>query len=144
MACHIRIASESARFGQPEVKLGIIPGWGGTQCLPRLVGKGRAFEMITGGEMVSAQEAAEIGLVNHVVPLEELMLKAMEIADLILSRGPEAVRLSLEAIRHGVEMTFAEGLYYEANLFGIVFSTDDKDEGTTAFMEKRLPKFQGK
>jgi len=100
--------------------------------------------MITGGEMVSAQEAAEIGLVNHVVPLEELMLKAMEIADLILSRGPEAVRLSLEAIRHGVEMTFAEGLYYEANLFGIVFSTDDKDEGTTAFMEKRLPKFQGK
>ena len=103
-----------------------------------------AVELITGGEMISTQEAEEMGLVNHVVPPEDLMPKAMEIANSILSRGPEAVRLSLEAIQHGMEMTLAERLDYEANLLGIVFSTEDKDEGTTAFMEKRKPKFQGK
>lgn len=144
MACHIRVASENARFGQPEVNLGIMPGWGGTQRLPRLIGKGRAIEMITGGEMISAEEANEIGLVNRVTPQTQLMETCEEIAKTILSRGPEAVRLSLEAVNHGVEMTQDLGLEYEANLFGVVFSTDDRKEGTTAFVEKRAPDFKGR
>ncbi len=144
VACHIRIASTSALFGQPEVNLGIIPGWGGTQRLPRLVGKGRAIEMIAGGEMVSAERALEMGLVNYVTPPDELIEKCQEVAQSILKRGPEAVRLSLEAVNRGVEMTQEQGLEYEANLFGIAFSTDDRVEGTKAFVEKRKPNFKGK
>ena len=144
MACHIRVASRSAIFGQPEVNLGIIPGWGGTQRLPRLVGKGRAIEIITGGEMISAQRALEIGLVNYVFSEEELMDKCHEVAHSILKRGPEAVRLSLEAVNRGMEMTQELGLQYEANLFGIAFNTEDRVEGTKAFVEKRKPNFKGK
>ena len=144
MACHIRVASNNAMFGQPEVNLGIIPGWGGTQRLPRLVGKGRAIEMITSGEMISALVAKEIGLINHVTEPGSLMDKSEEISKSIIKRGPEAVRLSLEAVNKGLEMTQELGLEYEANLFGIVFSTEDHAEGSAAFVEKRNPNFKGK
>ena len=142
LACHFRIASENAKFGQPEVKLGIIPGWGGTQRLPRLVGRGNAIEMITTGEMISAQRAKEIGLVNHVVPSDELLPKSLELARAILKCGPTAVKIALDAIQHGVEMRLTEGLKYEANLFGLAFGTDDKQEGISAFLDKRSPKFR--
>lgn len=141
VACHMRIASENAKFGQPEVNLGIIPGWGGTYRLPRIIGMGKAVEMITSGEIISAQEAKEIGLVNHVVNGDELMNKAMEIAQSILKRSPEAVRLSLEAIHRCSGMTLTDGLAHEAALFGMVFSTPDEKEGTQAFLEKRSPVF---
>ena len=144
MACHMRVASSSAMFGQPEVNLGIIPGWGGTQRIPRLVGKGRAVEMIAGGEMVSADRAFEMGLVNYVTSPEKLMEKCHELAQSILKRGPDAVRLSLEAVNRGMEMTQELGLQYEANLFGIAFSTEDRIEGTKAFVEKRKPNFKEK
>ena len=143
LSCHIRIAAKNAKFGQPEVKLGLIPGWGGTQRLPRLVGKGHAIELITSGKIISAQEAREIGLVNRVVPSEDLMESAVEMAKSILKQSPVAVRLSLEAVHHGMEMTIEKGLEYEASQFGVAFSTEDKDEGTSAFLEKRSPKFKG-
>ncbi|MFQ6675622.1 MAG: enoyl-CoA hydratase/isomerase family protein [Fidelibacterota bacterium] len=144
MACHIRIASERARFGQPEVNLGIIPGWGGTQRLPRLVGTGKAVELITTGELITAREALRIGLVNEVVPPEDLMPRALKMARSILKRGPEAVRLSLEAIRHGLDAPLNQGLDYEANLFGAAFASPQKDEGIRAFLEKRSPQFKDK
>jgi enoyl-CoA hydratase len=144
MACTIRVAVENAKFGQPEVKLGIIPGGGGTQRLPRLVGKGRALQIILTGEMISAQEAYRIGLVNEVVPAADLITRAEAILNQIFSNAPVAVKYSLEAVNKGLETSQAEGLSLEASLFGLCAGTDDKKEGTQAFLEKRKPQFQGK
>lgn len=144
MACHMRIASENAKFGQPEVKLGIAPGYGGTQRLPRLVGKGVAMQLILTAEMIDAAEAYRIGLVNKVVPANELMAETEKMLRGILSMGPLAVRLSLEAIDHGLEMTLDEGLLLEANHFGLLAATQDTKEGLSAFLEKRPAKFTGK
>jgi enoyl-CoA hydratase len=143
MACHIRIASENARFGQPEINLGLFPGAGGTQRLPRLVGKGMALEMMLTGEAISAHEALRIGLVNKVVPAAELMATAEKLARQILSKAPLAVGVILEAVHHGLEMTLAEGLQLEENLFGVICGTADMREGTAAFLEKRPANFKG-
>jgi enoyl-CoA hydratase/carnithine racemase len=144
MACTLRVASENARFGQPEVKLGIIPGYAGTQRLPRLIGKGRALELILTGEAVTAQEAYRIGLVNQVVAQNELMPAAEALARKIMANGPLAVRFAMEAVHHGMEMSKAEGQFLEATLFGLCCTTEDKNEGTRAFLEKRPAKFVGK
>ncbi|HXG96835.1 MAG TPA: enoyl-CoA hydratase-related protein [Gemmatimonadales bacterium] len=144
MACHIRIASENAKFGQPEVKLGIAPGYGGTQRLPRLVGKGIALQLILTGEMIDAQEAYRIGLVNKVVPAADLLAESEKVLRGILAMGPLAVRLSMEAIDNGLEMTLDEGLLLEANHFGLLAASEDMKEGTTAFLEKRAARFQGR
>jgi enoyl-CoA hydratase len=143
MACTIRIAAENAKFGQPEVKLGVIPGGGGTQRLPRLVGKGRALQLILSGEMISAQEAYRIGLVNEIVPAAELITRAEAILQQIFANAPVAVKYSLEAVNKGLETSQAEGLALEASLFGLCAGTNDKKEGTQAFLEKRRPQFQG-
>lgn len=142
LACHIRVASETATFGQPEVQLGILPGWGGTQRLPRLVGTGIANEIITTGRMVSASEAKEIGLVNHVVPAELLNEKCEKIANQILKNGPNAIAKSLECIREGVGRSTKEGLIIEVENFSKLFGTDESTEGLTAFIEKRSPNFR--
>ena len=142
MACHIRIAASSARFGQPEVKLGIIPGYGGTQRLARLVGKGRALELIMRGNMISAQEAWEMGLVNRVVSQEELMDVCKTTMREILANGPIAIKTAIEAINHGLNMPFEEACILEANLFATLFSTSDQKEGALAFLEKRTPEFK--
>jgi enoyl-CoA hydratase/carnithine racemase len=144
MACTIRIAVENAKFGQPEVTLGLIPGGGGTQRLPRLVGKGRALQLILSGGMINAQEAYRIGLVNEVVPAADLITRAEGILKQIFSNAPLAVKYSLEAVNKGLETSQAEGLSLEASLFGICAGTEDKKEGTQAFLEKRKPQFQGK
>src|SRR5437016_2767584 len=144
MACTIRIAVEHAKFGQPEVKLGIIPGGGGTQRLPRLIGKGRALQLILSGEMISAQEAYRIGLVNEVVPAAELIARAEAILKLILSNAPLAVKYSLDAVNKGLETSQAEGQSLEASYFGLCAGTEDKKEGTQAFLQKRAPQFQGR
>src|SRR5262252_867349 len=144
MACTMRLASENAKLGQPEVKLGIIPGYGGTQRLPRLVGKGIALQLLLTGEMISAQEAHRIGLVNEVPAPADLIPRAEAIAEKIIANGPLAVQYTMEAVNKGMETTLAEGLYMEAVLFGMASSTEDKREGTTAFLEKRAPRFQGK
>ena len=144
MACTIRIASENAKFGQPEVALGLVPGGGGTQRLPRLVGKGRALQLILSGEMISAQEAHRIGLVNEVVPAAQLIARAETILRRIFSNAPVAVRLSLEAVHKGMETSQEEGLSLEAAYFGLCAATDDKKEGTSAFLEKRPARFQGR
>src|SRR5467141_246500 len=144
MACHIRIASENAKFGQPEVKLGIAPGYGGTQRLPRLVGKGVALQLILTGEMIDAQEAYRIGLVNRVVPAADLLAESEKMMRGILAMGPLAVRLAMEAVDRGLEMTLDEGLLLEANHFGLLAATQDMKEGLTAFLEKRSAKFQGR
>lgn len=144
LSCHIRIASTKAMFGQPEVKLGIIPGWGGTQRLPRLVGKGHAIEIITTGALISAQKALRIGLVNYVVEPDQLLEKALEIGRQINNAGPIAVKYSLESIHRGIELSQVDGLHNEAQLFGLTFNTDDKNEGLAAFIAKRDPKFEGK
>ena len=144
MACHIRIASENAKFGQPEVKLGIAPGYGGTQRLPRLVGKGVALQLILTGEMIDAQEAYRIGLVNKVVPAADLLAECEKLMRGILAMGPLAVRLAMEAVDRGLEMTLDEGLLLEANHFGLLAATADMKEGTAAFLEKRAAKFQGR
>jgi enoyl-CoA hydratase/carnithine racemase len=144
MACTIRLAVETAKFGQPEVKLGIIPGAGGTQRLPRLVGKGRALQLILTGEMISAQEAYRIGLVNEIVPRAELISRAEAILKQINANAPLAIKFSLEAVHRGSETSQAEGLVIESSLFAICAGTEDKKEGTTAFLEKRAPKFQGR
>jgi enoyl-CoA hydratase len=143
MACTLRIASDNARFGQPEVRLGIIPGYAGTQRLPRLVGKGRALEMILGGEPISAQEAWRIGLANQVVSLTELIPAVEKAIQKILANGPVAVRYALEAVHRGVEMTEADGGQLEASLFGLCCATSDMKEGTRAFLEKRPAQFKG-
>lgn len=137
MACDIRIASDNAKFGQPEVNLGILPGFGGTQRLARLVGKGRAKEMIFTADMIDAQEAYRIGLANHVVKQEELLDYCKEMATKIISKASYAVSLAKQAINVGLDVDLASGLQLEANLFGLAFSTEDKKEGMTAFLEKR-------
>jgi enoyl-CoA hydratase/carnithine racemase len=144
MACTIRVASETAKFGQPEVKLGLVPGGGGTQRLPRLVGKGRALQMILSGEMISAQEAYRIGLVNEVVPAAEVMARAEAILKQIFANAPLAVKYSLEAVNRGLETSQSEGQALEAAFFGLCAGTEDKKEGTQAFLQKRAPRFQGR
>src|SRR6266705_76251 len=144
MACHIRIASENAKFGQPEVKLGIAPGYGGTQRLPRLVGKGVAMQLILTGEMLDAQEAYRIGLINKVVPAADLLAESEKMMRGILTMGPLAVRLALEAVDQGLDMSLDEGLLLEANHFGLLAATRDMKEGLTALLAKRTPTFQGR
>jgi enoyl-CoA hydratase/carnithine racemase len=144
MACTLRVASENARFGQPEVKLGIIPGYGGTQRLSRLVGKGRAMEIILTGEMITVQEAYRIGLVNRVVPETDLIGAAESMARKVIANAPLAVKFSIEAVNHGMEMTQREGEFLEATLFGLCCGTEDMKEGTHAFLEKRPPNFSGR
>ncbi|MBA3913192.1 MAG: enoyl-CoA hydratase/isomerase family protein [Acidobacteriales bacterium] len=144
MACTMRLASENAKLGQPEVKLGVVPGYGGTQRLPRLVGKGLAMQILLAGEMLTAQEAYRIGLVNEVTPAAELIPRAEAIAQKIIANAPLAVQYAMEAVNKGMEMTLQEGLYVEATLFGVCCATEDKKEGTTAFLEKRPPQFKGK
>jgi len=143
MACHIRIASEAAKFGQPEVKLGLLPGYGGTVRLPRIVGKGRALELLLTGAIIDATEAYRIGLVSRVVPADKLMFEAESLARGIMEQGPLAVRSVLEAVDAGYEMSQEDALLLEANLFGLLSSTDDMREGTRAFLEKRKPAFEG-
>ena len=144
LACHIRIASDKAKFGQPEVKLGICPGYGGTQRLARLVGKGRAIQLLVTAEMVDAAEAYRLGIVNRVVEAEQLMAAAMEMMKQILANGPLAVALCIEAVDRGLEMSLEEGLVLEANHFGLLAATEDMAEGMSAFLEKRAPAFRGK
>ena len=144
MACTIRVASENAKFGQPEVKLGVIPGGGGTQRLPRLVGKGRALQIILSGEMINAQEAYRIGLVNEVVPAADLITRAEAILKQIFANAPIAVKFALEVVNKGLETNLAEGLSLEAALFGLCAGTEDKKEGTQAFLQKRAAQFQGR
>ena len=144
LACTMRLASESAKLGQPEVKLGILPGYGGSQRLPRLVGKGLAMQHILAGEMISAQEAYRIGLVNEVTAAADLIPRAEAIAAKIIANAPLAVQYAMEAVNRGLEMTLAEGLFLEATLFGVCCATEDKKEGTTAFLEKRPAQFKGK
>jgi enoyl-CoA hydratase len=144
MACTMRIATEHAKFGQPEVKLGLLPGGGGTQRLPRLVGKGRALQLILTGETISAQEAYRIGLVNEVVPAASLIDRAEAILKQIAANAPIAVKFSLEAANKGLETSQSQGLALEASFFGICAATEDKKEGTTAFLEKRTPQFRGR
>jgi enoyl-CoA hydratase len=144
MACTMRLASDNARLGQPEVKLGLIPGYGGTQRLPRLVGKGLAMQQILTGEMISAQEAHRIGLVNEVVPQAELIPRAEAIAAKIIANSPLAIQYAMEAVNHGTDMTLVDGLFLEATLFAVCCATEDKNEGTRAFLEKRQAQFKGK
>jgi enoyl-CoA hydratase len=143
MACHIRIASEAAKFGQPEVKLGLIPGYGGTQRLPRLVGKGRALQLLLTGEMIDAQEAFRIGLVNRVVPAAELIPAATTMLQTILANGPLAVAHCIEVVNTGYDLPLTDAMTFEATAFGLLAATDDKREGTRAFLDKRAPKFTG-
>jgi enoyl-CoA hydratase len=144
LACDIRIASENASFGQPEINLGIIPGGGGTQRLTRLVGEGKAMEMILTGEIIDAKTAHAIGLVNHVVPLDQLEARTMEVANRIAEKGPIALSLAKEAVKIASRSNLDEGLRREVDLFALLFSTEDKDEGVSAFLEKRKPVFKGK
>lgn len=144
MACSIRLSTETAKFGQPEVKLGVLPGGGGTQRLPRLIGKGRALQLILTGDMIDAQEAFRIGLVNEVVPASRLVARAEEILYRIFSNAPVAVKYSIEAVNKGLESSQREGLALEASFFGLCTGTDDKKEGTSAFLEKRSARFQGR
>ena len=144
LACTMRIAADIAKFGQPEVKLGLLPGGGGTQRLPRLVGKGRALQLILTGEMITAQEAYRIGLVNEVVPAANLLSRAEAILKQIFSNAPVAIKHSLVAVNKGLETTQDEGLSLEASFFGLCAGTEDKKEGTTAFLEKRQPHFEGR
>ncbi len=144
LACTIRMASRTAKLGQPEVKLGIIPGYGGSQRLARLCGKGAAHELILTGEMISAAEALRIGLVNRVVEPAELIPAAEALAKKIIANAPLAVRFAMEAVEHGTEMPQEEGLFLEATLFGLCCATEDMREGTRAFLEKRPAQFKGK
>jgi len=144
LACHIRIASEKARFGQPEVNLGIIPGYGGTQRLARLIGRGRALEMILTGAQVDAAEALRIGLVNKVVPHAELSARSQLMAEVIAGMGARAIALAMEAVNAADQTTLREGLAREAELFGDCCGTEDFKEGTTAFLEKRKPAFKNR
>jgi enoyl-CoA hydratase len=144
LACTLRVAGRNAKLGQPEVKLGIVPGYGGTQRLPRLCGKGVAHELILTGEMISADEALRVGLVNRVVEPGELLATAEALAKKIVANAPLAVKYALEAVERGMEMPQEEGLYLEATLFGLCCATQDMREGTRAFLEKRSPKFEGR
>jgi enoyl-CoA hydratase len=144
LCCTMRIASKTARLGQPEVKLGIIPGYGGSQRLARLCGKGVAHELVLGGEMINAEEALRIGLVNRVVEPAELIPTAEGLAKKIIANAPLAVKYAMEAIEHGMEMAQEQGLFLEATLFGLCCATEDMREGTRAFLEKRLAQFKGR
>jgi enoyl-CoA hydratase len=144
MACTMRIAADTAKLGQPEINLGIIPGYAGTQRLARLVGRGRALELLLTGDQIGAQEAHRLGLVNRVVPAAELMAEAKTLAATLAAKAPIAVRYILDAVHKGLDMPFAEAQTYEATLFGLVASTEDMREGTKAFLEKRKPEFKGK
>jgi enoyl-CoA hydratase len=144
MACTVRIAADSAKFGQPEVKLGLLPGGGGTQRLPRLIGKGRAMQLILTGEIIDAQEAWRIGLVNAVVPRADLMAQAEAVLRAMLANAPIAVRHAMAAVNKGLDGTQAEGFALEAALFGVCAATEDKKEGTAAFRAKRAPEFAGR
>ena len=144
LACDLRIAGDKASFGQPEINLGIIPGGGGTQRLTRLVGEGKAMEMILSGEIINAETAFAIGLVNHVVPADQLETKTMEIANRIAEKSPIALRLAKEAVKLASRSNLDEGLRREVDLFALCFSSEDKDEGVKAFLEKRKPQFKGR
>jgi enoyl-CoA hydratase len=143
MACHLRVASEQAKFGQPEVKLGITPGFGGTQRLPRLIGRGRALELLLTGQMIDAAEAFRLGLVNRVVPAADVLPTCEKLLRTILAQGPLAVALCIEAVDRGLEMGLEEGLLLEANHFGLAAASADMREGMRAFLEKREARFTG-
>jgi enoyl-CoA hydratase len=144
LACHIRLAADTAKIGLPEINLGVIPGHGGTQRLPRLVGKGKALELICSGDHISAQEAHDIGLVNAVVAADDLMDAARELAQKLASKPPVAMRYALEAVNQGVNASMKEGQAIEAHLFGLLFSTEDQSEGMSAFLEKRKAEWKGR
>ena len=144
MACTIRIASETAKLGQPEINLGLIPGYAGTQRLARIVGRGRALELLLTGDQIPAAEAHRLGLVNRVVPAAELMNEAKKLAATLAAKAPVAIRYILESVHKGLEMPFAQAQVFEATLFGLVASTEDMREGTKAFLEKRKAEFKGK
>ena len=143
MACTLRVAADHAKLGQPEINLGLLPGYAGTQRLPRLVGKGRALEMMLTGAPIGAVEAERIGLVNRVVPGAELASTVKALAETLAAQAPVAMRYIIDAVNNGLEMPFAEGAVHEATLFGLVAATDDMREGTRAFLEKRKPAFKG-
>jgi len=143
MSCHVRIASDAAKFGQPEVKLGLVPGYGGTQRLPRLVGKGRALQLLLTGEMIDAHEAFRIGLVNRVVPAAELMSVATAMMKSMLANGPLALAHCIEAVNAGYDLPLEDALTLESTAFGLLAATEDKREGTRAFLEKRAAAFKG-
>lgn len=143
LSCTLRIAADTARFGQPEVNLGVIPGYAGTQRLPRLVGKGVALDVLLTGRQVTSDEALQIGLVNRVVPAAGLLAEAKKLAGDLAGKPPVAMRYIIEAVNRGLEVSFDKGEFLEATLFGLVFSTDDMREGTRAFLEKRAPTFRG-
>lgn len=144
LACDLRVCSDSARFSQPEINLGIIPGGGGTQRLTRLIGEGRSMEMVLTGGMIDAETAYRFGLVNHVYPVEELRQKTLELASAIAEKAPIALQLAKEAVKFASRSNLDEGLRREVDLFAICFSTEDKQEGVSAFLEKRKPDFKGK
>ena len=144
MACTIRIAADTARLGQPEINLGLMPGYAGSQRLPRLVGKGRALELLLTGDAITAAEAHRIGLVNRVVPAAELAAEARKLAATLADKAPVAARYIIDAVNRGLEMSSAEAELYEATLFGLVSTTEDMREGTRAFLDKRKPQFKGK
>jgi enoyl-CoA hydratase/carnithine racemase len=144
MACTLRIAAETAKLGQPEINLGLVPGYAGTQRLARIVGKGRALELLLSGDAITAAEAYRIGLVNRVVPAADVMAEARKVAVTLAMKAPIAIRYILEAVNKGVEMPFAQAQVFEATLFGLAASTDDMREGTRAFLEKRKPAFRGR
>jgi enoyl-CoA hydratase len=144
MACTLRFAADTARFGQPEINLGIIPGYAGSQRLPRLVGKGRALEMLLTGDMVPASRAYEIGLVNRVVPAADLLAEARKFAATLAAKAPIATRYILEAVNHGMQLPLADAQFLEGSLFGLVASTEDMKEGTKAFLEKRQASWRGR
>jgi enoyl-CoA hydratase len=143
MACTIRIAADTARLGQPEINLGIIPGYAGTQRLARLVGRGRALEILLTGDHITAAEAHRIGLVNRVVPAADLMTEVRKLAATLAAKAPVAVRYIIDAVNKGLDMAFPDAQVFEATLFGLVSSTEDMREGTRAFLEKRKPEFKG-
>ncbi|MBC8375604.1 MAG: enoyl-CoA hydratase/isomerase family protein [FCB group bacterium] len=144
LSCHLRFASDNALFGQPEVKLGVIAGYGGTQRLPRLIGRGRALDLLLSGRMIKADEALQMGLVNGVFPQAELLSKVEEYAEMLMAQGPKAQALTLRAVYQGIEATLIEGLEEEASAFRDVFKTEDRIEGATAFIERRPPKFRNR
>lgn len=144
MACTLRIAADTARLGQPEVNLGLTPGYAATQRLPRLVGRGRALELLLTGDMITAARAYEIGLVNRVVPAAELRAEALKLAATLAGKAPVAVRYILDAVHHGAEMPLPEGQHLEATLFGLIAATDDMKEGTNAFLAKRAAEWKGR
>ena len=143
MSCHMRMASEAAKFGQPEVKLGVIPGYGGTQRLPRLVGRGRALQLLLTGEIIDAQEAYRIGLVNRVVPADQLLSTAAAMIQQILMNAPLGVAACIDAVDRGLQLPLDDALAFEATQFGVLIATSDTAEGTRAFLEKRPPRFRG-